>query len=263
MKMRKITVARASGAGLRPNFKTRKIVGKLKSGYLLSKRKPKEGGESSSTKETMMVFGMGQQFMPGFPGAPGTGVPEEEVAKESPGIAVEVSKIPSPLTAPLSSEEKEMLRGMDEKYPLIPENPGRNEKIYAYARIKWDPTKNELVYFVVEPQLSEREDRMVEYVKKELEERLDIDFMKLGEIRAKELLDKEIRHIISGIKGLDSEKIDVINYYVQRNIIGLDRIEPLMKDKSIEDISCDGEKTPIFIYHRNPLYGSMRSNIIF
>jgi flagellar protein FlaI len=39
------------------------------------------------------------------------------------------------------------------------------------------------------------------------------------------------------------------------------KIDPLMRDPNIEDISCDGSCLPIFLFHRK--YGSLKSNIQF
>ncbi len=258
VKIKKIKVKKTQ-TGHKPSHKATKIIKRMKAGYM-SQRKQNYarfgpvGG--SSSKETYM-FSSEKETM----AAPA--VTQKVIIKEAPGIEISVPKVPAPLSTPLSSDEKEMLRNVNVTYPLIPEQPKRNEKVYAYARIRWDPKRNEIVYSVIEPDLTEYNRKVVEVVKKELEERLDIDFMKIGEIRAKELLSKEIRDIISDIEGVDPSSIDTIQYYVKRDIIGLGKIEPFMCDHDIEDISCDGEKIPIYIYHRNPLFGSIMSNIIF
>lgn len=255
MKMRRLRIEKPSVLDERkPGAKTRKIIRRMKHAYLLNKELARKG-KFPYSKETFMFFGSEQQAAPV--------ISEKIVIKETPGIEMEIPKIPAPLTTPLSSEEKDMLRNINITYPLIPENPRKAEKVYAYARIKWDSQRNELIYSVVEPYITDKERGIIEAVKKELEERLDIDFMRLGEIRAKELLLEEIKNIISKMKYMDRGKTDVINYYVQRNVIGLGKIEPLMRDKNIEDISCDGEKIPIFIYHRNPLFGSVMTNVMF
>ena len=36
-----------------------------------------------------------------------------------------------------------------------------------------------------------------------------------------------------------------------------------MRDKNLEDVSCDGVGIPIFVYHRNPVLGSVATNISF
>jgi flagellar protein FlaI len=52
-----------------------------------------------------------------------------------------------------------------------------------------------------------------------------------------------------------------ILYYVKRDFLWYGKIDPLMRDQNIEDISCDGSRLPIFLYHRK--YGSLKSNIQF
>ncbi len=259
MKVRKLRIARPFEAEKgKPSTHAKKIIRKLKRGYLAHKELMRKSPFYPS--KDMFVFGYEKQAA----APPAQIIAEKVVVKEtSSGIQMEIPKVPAPLTTPLSSEEKEMLRTINVTYPLVPEKPGPSEKVYAYARIKWEPQTHELVYSVVEPYITDKDRRVIEYVKKELEERLDIDFMRLGEIRAKELLVGEIRNIISRVKGADPGKIDIIKYYVQRDIIGLGKIEPMMRDKDIEDISCDGEKIQLYIYHRNSLFGSLITNVVF
>ena len=54
---------------------------------------------------------------------------------------------------------------------------------------------------------------------------------------------------------------DKIFYHLFRNFLGYGRIDILMHDDGIEDISCDGPKTPIFIHHRK--YEAIETNIFF
>jgi len=58
-------------------------------------------------------------------------------------------------------------------------------------------------------------------------------------------------------------KRDVYKYYILRDFIGLGKIEPFMQDKQIEDISCDGVNIPIYVYHRDPKLGTLRTNVKF
>jgi flagellar protein FlaI len=41
------------------------------------------------------------------------------------------------------------------------------------------------------------------------------------------------------------------------------KIEPLMMDPNLEDVSCDGVEIPLYVYHRNPLLGSVKTNVYF
>jgi len=61
----------------------------------------------------------------------------------------------------------------------------------------------------------------------------------------------------------EAEKLtkDKIFYHIFREFIGYDKIDILMEDEGIEDISCDGHHVPIFIYHKK--YEAIPTNIRF
>ncbi|MBU0497614.1 MAG: type II/IV secretion system ATPase subunit [Candidatus Thermoplasmatota archaeon] len=59
----------------------------------------------------------------------------------------------------------------------------------------------------------------------------------------------------------DKVLINKFLYYIKRDFIGYGKIDPLMRDPNIEDISCDGSGVPIFLYHR--IYGSLKSNVVY
>ncbi|MEM0322139.1 MAG: type II/IV secretion system ATPase subunit, partial [Thermoprotei archaeon] len=52
-----------------------------------------------------------------------------------------------------------------------------------------------------------------------------------------------------------------ILYYVERDIVGFGPLDPLMRDLSIEDISVDGAKKPVYVFHSK--YESMPTNLVF
>jgi len=52
-----------------------------------------------------------------------------------------------------------------------------------------------------------------------------------------------------------------IFYHIFRDFLGYGRIDIVMKDEGIEDISCDGHHVPIFIYHKK--YDAIPTNIWF
>jgi len=55
----------------------------------------------------------------------------------------------------------------------------------------------------------------------------------------------------------------ILQYFIERDFIGLGRIEPFINDEQIEDISCDGVNIPLFVFHRNPELGSVETSIKF
>jgi flagellar protein FlaI len=60
---------------------------------------------------------------------------------------------------------------------------------------------------------------------------------------------------------IDMKLIHKVLYYIKRDYIGYERLDILMKDTQIEDISCDGSDVPIFVYHRK--YHNIKTNISF
>ena len=50
-------------------------------------------------------------------------------------------------------------------------------------------------------------------------------------------------------------------YHLFREFLGYGRIDIIMKDEGIEDISCDGHHVPIFIYHKK--YDEVMTNVQF
>ena len=155
------------------------------------------------------------------------------------------------------------LRRVNMKYPLEPQNPKKGETVFAYAHIIWDEKVGSIVYNVIEPKVSDADKELIKKIKRNIEEKLDVNFSKIGAVKAKELLKKEVRAAMVDIPYVDSAKVPVLQYNIEKEIIGLAKIDPLMKDHEIEDISCDGEKVPIYIYHRNPKFGSIRTNLWF
>jgi flagellar protein FlaI len=149
-------------------------------------------------------------------------------------------------------------------YPLIPSKPSKGETIYAYAKIFWNPKTNSYIYKVVEPELSDRLKNIMKNIKELLEQKLDIEFSRLRIYEARGYLKKQINEIINyfGFALSNTEK-EILQYYVERDFIGLGKLEPLMNDEQLEDISCDGLDIPIFVFHRNPDIGSIPTNVMY
>jgi flagellar protein FlaI len=183
---------------------------------------------------------------------------EDKEKKEIEGIAIprQLRIIPP---SPQPQPEEVSL-----SYPLIPRSPKEGEKIFAFAKIYWDRRRQTYFYELVEPKLNDKMKETIKRIKELLEQRLDVDLSKLNLMRAKEYLKKQIEDIIRYFKfKLTAEEIEVVRYYIERDFLGLGRIEPLMKDPNIEDISCDGLDIPVFVFHRDPRIGSIPTNIVF
>ncbi len=190
---------------------------------------------------------------------------EPEISSEEPKsetTGVRLPQIPTELTE-IRIEQKPLVeKAMT--YPLIPRKPAKGETVFAYAKIFWDKAANKYVYQLVEPQLTAELEKMYKKIKELLEEKLDVDFTKLKKIEAKDYLSKQTDEIIKIFRfNIGESNRQTLKYYIERDFTGLGKIEPLMQDPNIEDISCDGLGVPIFIFHRDPSIGSIITNILF
>ncbi|MGQ3327694.1 ATPase, T2SS/T4P/T4SS family [Halorubrum sp. FL23] len=50
-------------------------------------------------------------------------------------------------------------------------------------------------------------------------------------------------------KTLSEHQVEKLLYYLKRDFIGYERIDPIKYDINVEDISCDGYNSPVFVYH--------------
>jgi len=133
---------------------------------------------------------------------------------------------------------------------------------YSYVRIVYDNNNSEYIYEVWEPQLTERDKRILELIKDSLTRTLEYNFEKMRGEDKEEYLKSSINGFIKtrGIR-LDTASKEKIIYYLIRDYIGYGPVDALMSDAYVEDISCDGVNVPLFVFHQK--YESIRSGVIF
>lgn len=141
------------------------------------------------------------------------------------------------------------------KYPLIPP--------FATVNIKWDSEIKQLKYIVEEPYLSKDEKKTLKKISSSLIDLIEVGLASIKKSgKATQYLEKQIKKVLKELSiKLTPDQYTRIMYYVYRNFVGLNEIEPLLEDPYIEDIGCDGLNIPLYIVHRK--YGSVKTNIIF
>ncbi|MHA1874695.1 MAG: type II/IV secretion system ATPase subunit [Candidatus Heimdallarchaeaceae archaeon] len=224
-----------------------KVFKKAVKGY--KKLKSLKEKEVSPPLETMKILASYLQILPEKAKPPEEKVrkPEEKIEKK------EIVKIKQPQVD---------LRTINVVYPLIVSR--KDNTPLATAQIKWSEAESSLVYYLIEPELTSQEKDLLEKIKTTLIEKLDVDFTTLRKDEAKEYLRKKFEEQVNLMATeLSEERKKYLLYYIERDFIGLGKIEPLMQDPYIEDISCDGVGIPIFVYHRNPYIASVRTNVVF
>src|SRR3972149_7774400 len=141
-----------------------------------------------------------------------------------------------------------------ESYPLKPP--------FSYAWIFQDDSEGN--YFYVVDELSMNMDERESY--KQLKNILEYE---LKAPRSDETLSESFQRQLPKLiedhkKALESTEpvsLKKIMYFLERDLVGFGRIDALMRDPFIEDISCLGTNKPVYLYHRK--YESARTNIIF
>jgi len=140
-------------------------------------------------------------------------------------------------------------------YPLI--------EPFAYVNIRWDQVGKTLMYFVIEPTMSKEEKILVKKISDGLIELVEVELTSIKEPeKATKYLQDNVTKVLReyGIKVTASQYVKIM-YYIYRNFVGFNEIEAFLQDPNIEDISCDGVSTPMYIIHRK--YGSLKTNIMF
>jgi len=131
----------------------------------------------------------------------------------------------------------------------------------AHVLITLNRKTNQNEYLLFEPALSEFEYELLERIHEDLRDVLILSTDEITRDRKKILLDKMFD--LLGDYGLSLEQTTLfkLQYYLIRNFIGWSRIDALMNDPQLEDISCDGTGIPLFLYHRK--YRNIKTNITF
>jgi flagellar protein FlaI len=174
-----------------------------------------------------------------------------------------VEKKPAEASNALEETEVGILIGNETKKPAFSREIYPIQEPYVYAAIVKQPETQKTLYEVIEPTLQKNEEKQLQEIRKLLMEEVDVN---LKEIETKEkaenYLKDKTRHIIKKYRiKVEPEAIDKFAYYVVRDFVGFGKIDPLMKDHLIEDISADGVGIPIYVWHR--VYESLPTNIVF
>ena len=134
---------------------------------------------------------------------------------------------------------------------------------YVYAAVVTEPNSHKIKYELIEPTLLDEEEEQLKEIKTILVEEIDVNLKEIGtRQKAEEYLKAKIHEIIKDYRlKIDEDSIDKFTYYIVRDFLGYGKIDPLMRDPLIEDISADGVNIPIYVWHRD--YESLSTNIIF
>jgi len=134
---------------------------------------------------------------------------------------------------------------------------------FGFVGIEINDERRSLMYHAVEPTLTDEEDELLDRIKKILIDRMNVP---LDVLRDSEKMEEYLRGDIQKLfkrfeRDIPKESEDKFIYYLKRDFLGYGKIDLLIRDENIEDISCNGYNTPIYVWHRN--YESIPTNIIY
>ena len=141
------------------------------------------------------------------------------------------------------------------RYPLIAP--------FAFAHIYWDDKEKSIVYDVEEPKISETDTKLLKLIKMGLEEMINISFVKSKKHNVLlEYLEKNVQSILIELGAkVDDATYQKLMYYIYRDAVGFNDVEPMMMDYYIEDIECNGVGFPVYIVHRK--YANLKTNLVY
>jgi len=132
---------------------------------------------------------------------------------------------------------------------------------YAFISINYNDDDNEHRYAVVEPSLDEFERDLLDQLFEDIRDTL-IFSARYDADNPERVLRDQMRDLVSeyGVV-VDTESFHRLFYYLYRAFEGFEKIDPLMQDNHIEDVSCDGYDIPIFVYHDE--YNDIQTTVEF
>jgi len=164
-------------------------------------------------------------------------------------------KRPQALTSAQTPPKAAVQKGVKiiEKYPLyepfshvvIIQNPKTGEHKYVLDELQLDPLEIGVYNRVLEILLAE-----IQSPKDEI-----ADPRKFFAEEAKKIVDK-YRISLGWLPDVSWYKI---LYHAERDLVGFGKIDSLMRDPNIEDISCDGVGQPVYNWHRT--HESIQTNV--
>ncbi len=136
-------------------------------------------------------------------------------------------------------------------------------KPFAFAHIYWNEKELELIYEVEEPELTPEEEKYRDELVSSMREVINFDnVVEKDQDKLLEYINKmeKILAIELGMN-LSYEAYKKIYYYLCRDFLGFNQIDPILRDYFVEDIECNGANSPIYLIHR--IYRNLKTNLMF
>lgn len=132
---------------------------------------------------------------------------------------------------------------------------------FSYAVIAQNTSSWDSLYLVDELPMNLDEKGLYRRFWELLEQRLEAPDAGTEESSFFKQLDQLLADTKELFSNFPNTSLEKVKYYLGRDAAGYGKIDPLMHDPAVEDISCGGINIPLYVWHRN--FESIRSSIIF
>lgn len=129
---------------------------------------------------------------------------------------------------------------------------------FAYVRILQE-SDGKLLYELHEPKVTQEEFVLLEETVHILRETITY---KDKTAAPQKISHRQVMNILSSFDvDIKPSRQEIIYYYLNRNLLGYGKIDGLMHDERIEDITCNGKEIPVYLYHHT--YGNIKTSVQF
>ncbi|MCF2206929.1 MULTISPECIES: type II/IV secretion system ATPase subunit [Halobacterium] len=132
---------------------------------------------------------------------------------------------------------------------------------YAFVFIGFDAESDTHYYHVVEPHLDDFEQTVLDQLYDDIRDALIYDATTDPDDREAVLIAQMQRLLSEYSIDVTPNAFHRLFYYLHRTFEGFEKLDPVMQDPHIEDVSCDGYGLPLFVYHTD--YTDIETNITY
>lgn len=134
---------------------------------------------------------------------------------------------------------------------------------YAFVRVTMVRKTKEYVYEVIEPQLTREERELLDFSLEIMVDRIEFS---REDTESDEENQEKLRKLMNEIINTSNKEITNVTreklfYYIIRKLMGYGKINVMMNDPMLEDISCDGVNLPLYVFHRE--FKNIKTNVKF
>jgi len=132
---------------------------------------------------------------------------------------------------------------------------------FSYAKILNNKENGSFLYQVDEVILNSNEQIIFEKLYNLIELNLESPEKIKKNLGFMSFLNSLLKENVKLFQEYPTASIEKVKYYLERDVSGFGLIDPIMNDPNIEDVSCSGILSPIYVWHRK--YDSMPTSVLF